>query len=311
MNIRAIYAHVMCMNEHSDFLSSWSDIRTAYHVARLGTLSAAAAYLGIHHATAIRHIDALEQKLDCKLFHRHPRGYVPTQAGQDLLRTAGATEDQFFQMASRLRGQNDRVAGELVVTTLTGMSPMFASILIAFQRQYPETTVSLIAEERRLKLEYGEAHVAVRAGPKPQEPDNVVQPLSSLLIALYAHKDYVRDYGLLEGSDWRKHRFVSGMKDGRSKPFSLWEDANIPPESVVFRAGQMRVREDAVLKGAGIGFMMEVSGENHPDMVKMLPPQPEWNSMLWLVTHVDQHRTAKVQAFLKFVKARFGQDQAV
>lgn len=311
MNIRAIYAHVMCMSKHNDFLSSWSDIRTAYHVARLGTLSAAAAYLGIHHATAIRHIDALEHKLDCKLFHRHPRGYVPTTAGQDLLRIAGATEDQFTQMASRLRGQNDRVAGELVVTTLSGMSQAFAPIFIAFQRKYPEVTISHIAQERVLKLEYGEAHVAVRAGPKPQEPDNVVQPLSRLPMALYAHKDYVLEYGLLEGSDWRKHRFVTGMKDGLRKPFGPWEDANIPPESVVFRAAQMRTREDAVLAGAGIGFLMQLTGESHPDMVEMLPPQPEWDSVLWLVTHVDLHRTAKVQAFLKFVKAKFGQGQPV
>ncbi|MBL1434878.1 MAG: LysR family transcriptional regulator [Rhodobacteraceae bacterium] len=286
---------------------SWSDIRTAYHVARLGTLSAAAAYLGMHHATAIRHIDALEHKLDCKLFHRHPRGYVPTQAGQDLLRTAGATEDQFAQMASRLRGQNDRVAGELVVTTLTGMSQAFAPILIAFQRKYPEITVSLIAQERRLKLEYGEAHVAVRAGPKPQEPDNVVQPLSRLPMALFAHKDYVKEFGMLKGRDWHKHRFVSGIKDGSRKPFDAWEDANIPPKAIVFRAAQMRTLEDAVLAGAGIGFLMRITGANNPDMIEMLPPLPEWESMLWLVTHIDLHRTAKVQAFLEFVKAEFGQ----
>ncbi|NOR60954.1 MAG: LysR family transcriptional regulator [Rhodobacteraceae bacterium] len=285
---------------------SWSDIRTAYHVARLGTLSAAAAYLGIHHATAIRHVDALEQRLDCKLFHRHPRGYVPTQAGQDLLRIAGATEDQFSQMASRLRGQNDRVAGELVVTTLTGMSQTFTPILIAFQRKFPEVTVSLIAQERRLKLEYGEAHVAVRAGPKPQEPDNVVQPLASLPMALFAHKDYVQKHGLLAGSDWRNHKFVTGMKDGLRKPFGPWEDANIPPEAVVFRAAQMRTREDAVVAGAGIGFLMQFSGANNPDMVEMLAPKPEWNSAIWLVTHMDLHRTAKVQAFLQFVKAEFG-----
>jgi len=126
-------------------------------------------------------------------------------------------------------------------------------------------------------------------------------------MALFAHKDYVKNHGLLEGSDWRKHKFVIGMKDGLPKPFGPWEEANIPPEAVVFRAAQMRTREDAVLAGAGIGFLMQFSGAHHPDMVEMLPPQPEWDSLLWLVTHVDLHRTAKVQAFLKFVKAEFRQ----
>jgi DNA-binding transcriptional LysR family regulator len=129
-------------------------------------------------------------------------------------------------------------------------------------------------------------------------------------MALFAHKDYVRNYGMLEGSDWRNHKFVTGMKDGLRKPFGAWEDANIPPEAVVFRAAQMRTREDAVLAGAGIGFLMQLSGANHSEMVEMLAPKPEWDSVLWLVTHVDQHRTAKVQAFLKFVKDRFGRGQA-
>ena len=295
------------MSEQSDFLSGWSDIRTAYHVARLGTLSAAAAYLGIHHATAIRHIDALEQKLDCKLFYRHARGYAPTQAGQDLLRTAGATEDQFSQMASRLRGQNDRVSGELVVTTVTGLSKAFTPILIDFQRKYPEITISFVTNERLLKLEYGEAHVALRAGPEPKEPDNVVQPLVRMSMALFAHKDYVREYGMLEGSDWRAHKFVAGVKSSSRKPFGDWEDANIPEESIVFRASQMRTREDAVLAGAGIGFLSRHVGTPDPDMVEMATPQPEWDNVLWLVTHVDQHRTAKVQAFLSFIKTQMAQ----
>ncbi|MGI9389373.1 MAG: LysR family transcriptional regulator, partial [Boseongicola sp.] len=31
-------------------------------------------------------------------------------------------------------------------------------------------------------------------------------------------------------------------------------------------------------------------------------PQETWTSPLWLVTHVDLHRTTKVQAFLKYLK---------
>ena len=34
----------------------------------------------------------------------------------------------------------------------------------------------------------------------------------------------------------------------------------------------------------------------------MIPPPPDWFGMLWLVTHVDLHRTAKVQSFLAFLK---------
>ena len=43
-------------------IEAWDEIRTAYHVARAGTVSGAAAELGVHHATVIRHIDALEAR---------------------------------------------------------------------------------------------------------------------------------------------------------------------------------------------------------------------------------------------------------
>lgn len=296
----------MCMNAHIDTLENWNEIRTAYHVARLGTLSAAAEFLGVHHATVIRHIDALEAQLQSKLFHRHPRGYMPTEAGQDLMQTVAATEDQFSQLAGRLRGKSATVSGELVVTTLSGLSSQFTPLLIEFQRLYPEVRISLVAEERRLKLEYGEAHVALRAGQKPQEPDNVVQLLSHLPMSLFAHKSYVDRYGLLrDDNDAENHLFVVNDDRTSRAPYSKWIQKNVEQDSVVFRATQMRSLTDAVHAGAGIGFLTLWAGENNEDLVQMMPSRPEWNTTVWMVTHVDLHRSSKVQAFLKFLKEKF------
>jgi len=72
-------------------MDNWNEIRTAFQVARLGTVSGAAELLGVHHATVIRHIDALEKRLGVRLFQRHARGYTPTEAGRDLLATAQVT----------------------------------------------------------------------------------------------------------------------------------------------------------------------------------------------------------------------------
>ena len=108
-------------------ISTWDEIRTAYHVARMGTVSGAADALGVHHATVIRHIDALEQRLGVKLFQRHARGYTSTEAGQDLLQVAQATDDQFTQLVGRLKGRGDSVTGDLVVTSISSFSPLFSS----------------------------------------------------------------------------------------------------------------------------------------------------------------------------------------
>ena len=39
--------------------NDWDEVRTAFQVARKGTVSGAAQVLGVHHATVIRHIDSL------------------------------------------------------------------------------------------------------------------------------------------------------------------------------------------------------------------------------------------------------------
>jgi len=300
-------AQDMCRSAQNSMMQNWDHVRMAYHVARLGTLSAAAAHLGVHHATLIRHIDALEARLGSKLFHRHARGYTPTKAGHDLLVVASATEDQFNQLAGRVRGQCDEISGELIVTMLSGLSPLFMPIFVEFQCAYPDVNITLVGDDKPLRLEYGEAHVALRAGVRPTDPDNVVQHLMGFSMAPFAHKDYVKRHGTMDSDkDAARHRFALGSNRDRKggPPFLDWVRAHVPANAIAFEAQQMRSVEDAIRAGAGVGFLSLWSGLNDPDLVQMMPARDEWSSVLWLVTHVDLHRTAKVQAFLGFLKEK-------
>lgn len=64
-----------------------------------------------------------------------------------------------------------------------------------------------------------------------------------------------------------------------------------------------KVIEDAVLSGEGIGFLHVSLANTFPDTEQMIPPMPEWQVESWLVTHVDVHRTDKVQSMLGGLKA--------
>ncbi|QOL81639.1 LysR family transcriptional regulator [Pseudooceanicola spongiae] len=284
-------------------MDNWDEIRTAYQVARLGTVSGAADVLGVHHATVIRHIDALERRMGVKLFQRHTRGYTATEAGQDLLRVAQATDDQFSQLSARIKGRGNEVAGELVVTTIGGLSQLMVPLLAKFQEQYPDVALSYLTSARLFRLEYGEAHVAIRAGSPPQQPDNVVQPFLRLRSAIYGSKDYIERHGMPKiPGRMAGHRFV-GVDDPSSKaPFAQWMRETIPAHQVVFRSGDMRAVRQAVLAGVGLGFLGTYEFDARDDLVEVHPPQEEWDSRLWLVTHMDLHRTTKVQAFLNFLK---------
>ena len=286
-------------------MDNWDEVRTAFHVARIGTVSGAAEVLGVHHATVIRHIDAIEARLGVKLFQRHARGYTATEAGTDLLRVAQATEDQLNQLAGRLKGHGDDVTGELTVTSLGSFAPLMVPVLTEFQQMHPDLTVRYLTGDRLFRLEYGEAHVALRAGVAPDQPDNVVQAFQTLPVGLYASAGYVARHGVPAGvGEFDGHRFVSADDQNSRAPFSRWLREHVPPEAITFRATNSAARQEAVVAGAGIGFMAQWAARRIPGLVQVMEPLPDWSSRLWLVTHVDLHRTNKVQSFLKFLKQR-------
>jgi len=297
----------MCMNEQKPAIDNWDDIRVAYHVARLGTLSAAASHLGVHHATVIRRIDALEAQLGTKLFQRHARGYTPTEAGDELLKMAAVTENQLTLLAGQLRGAREAIGGDLTITTVGGFSVWLTPLLAEFQVLYPDVRLTLELDYRLFKLQYGEAHLAIRPGARPKEPDNVVQSVGRYPISLFAHRDYVTRNGRLPGLDrLGKHRFIGGAKDASLSPVDRWVNANIPDEAIVFRSSDMRAQDDALMAGIGIGFAALHSGLN-AELVQMSAPLPEWAADLWMVTHMDLHRTAKVQAISRFLIKRIAE----
>ena len=285
-------------------MDNWDEIRTAYQVVRHGTVSGAAEALGVHHATVIRHVDALEARLGVKLFQRHARGYTATEAGEDLSRVAQTTADQFLQLEGRIKGRGSDVSGELLVTSLVSFAPLMVGALASFQQRYPDLVVRYLTDDRVFRLEYGEAHVALRAGPAPEEPDNVVQAFGHEDVGLYASRAYVEAWGMpddIEGL--QTHRFVAHDNPDSRAPFHRWLRTKVPQDRVAFRSTDARVQEQAILAGAGIGFMSVREASAKDGLVQVMPPQPEWAAPLWLVTHVDLHRTAKVQAFLKHLKA--------
>lgn len=292
-------------------MDNWDEIRTAYQVARMGTVSGAADVLGVHHATVIRHIDALEGRLGVKLFQRHARGYTPTEAGEDLMRVAKATDDQFGQLEGRIKGHGRGMEGELVVTSLETMAPVMVPLLAEFRAAYPDIIVRYLTGTRLFRLEYGEAHVALRAGPAPEDLDNVVQPLGSLPMGLFASPDYIERHGApKDASDLDGHWFVGPDEENTRAPYGKWMATHVPRAQVVFRTMDWFANEAAVVAGAGMGFLPLLARRTHPDLVEVIAREEDWSGLLWLVTHVDLHRTHKVQTFLAFLKERADQWQA-
>ncbi len=280
-------------------MDQWTEIRSAYYVAKFGTLSGASSELGLHRATLMRHIDTLEERLSVKLFQRHPSGYTPTEFGQNLFDAAEAAEASFSDFENRMTRQLESPLGNLIVTTTNMLLSTVIPVIRQYQIAYPDVRVEHKVTESIARLEVGEAHIALRTGPYELMDDTVMLPFASVRTGLYAHKRYIERYGMPTSiEDLRNHRFVSRVLGEERFPPFVWLRKHIDESNVVFMSNDMNAKFTATLEGVGIGFMPIAKASVWEDMVQVFPHNPAWDVNFWLVTHVDVHRTPKVQALI-------------
>ncbi|MEM8630941.1 MAG: LysR family transcriptional regulator [Pseudomonadota bacterium] len=287
-------------------MEHWTELRTALMVARLGTVKAAAEELGVHRATVNRHVDLLESAFGVPLFQRHARGYSLTETGSDMLEIANRADEMFIDLAGRSRGREGRLSGTLVVTALAGVAPLVMPALRDFHIAHPQIALDFVAGAELARLEHGEAHVAFRAGAKPETPDYVVQPFRRIRFGLYANQSYVDRAGFPDREHLDGHDFIGSVGKPVPYPFADWMDANVPPSALALQTTDQLVVMSAISAGMGLGFLAEPDVSGQEGLVEVIPPSDAWSAAVWIVTHVDLHRTAKVQAFLSCIKALNG-----
>ena len=156
---------------------------------------AAAEQLNIHHSTVLRRISALEKSLNIRLFYRHARGYEPTEAGNNLFQVAANIKSQLDNLAGVLQSSDEQIAGQLVVTTVDSFVDILSPWFSEFCQLHPHIQFDLRIETKRLRLDYGQTHIAIRPGAQPTEPGYIAQSLMPLSLRLYASKQYIKQHG--------------------------------------------------------------------------------------------------------------------
>ncbi|GAB2523367.1 LysR family transcriptional regulator [Microbulbifer agarilyticus] len=287
-------------------VKDWNNLHYALAVAKAGTLSGAALELDVSHSTVLRRIDALENALKTRLFIRHPRGYVPTEAGRMLMGAAENMQDQLDLLVGKMQGVDETLQGSLVITTVGTLIPMLMPIVRGFQRKNPQLRLELVADSRQLRLEHGEAHIGIRPGAKPSEPDYVVQKAISLHSSLYASAAYLRECGPFQSlAQVAGHRFIAPVDAYDFIPSLAWIARAVPEEQIVLRCNEFSGFEDAARCDVGIAAIISWCAEARPGLKRLIEPPSDWSTDLWLVTHRDMHRTQKVQLFLSWLKQEF------
>ena len=295
------------LNETSPSRLDWDDLRYVLAVARNGSLSGAARTLAVTHSTMLRRIDAIETKLQVRLFERLRHGYVVTDAGDMLCRTAEQCEPLVAEAERLVVGGDMRLTGSLRVTTAYVLGQHLLPHAVAkFCSMHPQIEVELLTARERIDLSRREADIAVRMSP--DVPDYLVgRKLGDVRLRIYAW----HAAPFLKGVKRPKLRTIPELaetlpwicfeREARDRSYDRWVHANIPDTSVKVRADHFPGALALLRTGIGVTLLPEFVAQDAGDLVPMSAPIEELQTPLWVLTHPDLRNTARVRAFLQTV----------
>ncbi|MCF2858656.1 LysR family transcriptional regulator [Pseudoalteromonas sp. SMS1] len=284
---------------------NWDDYRVAHTVAKAGSLAKAATILQCNHTTVLRHINRLEDALNVKLFIRHQRGYRLTDAGLIMQEALPDIDSQFGKLEDKLQSIQQDFSGKVRITTVTSYSALLAPAMHAFRRQHPKVRIELLATDEVIPPQSGAVHVALRAGPKPQDPDIIARHVASITMAYYATQSYVDEFGLPEDeSSMNEHHWLMPDKTKHHIPFIKEVIKKLCNDSIVYSSNQFLDIQSAVLCGMGIGPVSELEASKHNHLVKLNNRdlfKTDFVGSLWYTYHKDLKDNAKVKALFDFL----------
>ncbi len=143
-------------------------MRTFAEVAAAGSFSEAARRLGISKALASKYVSRLEERLGSRLLNRTTRKVALTEVGRTYLRRCKAVLEEVDDLEESVQLQQGRPRGLL---RIAGPRVLGEDLLVPevarFLDRFPEITVELLLDERRIDIVQEGFDLAVRIGWLP------------------------------------------------------------------------------------------------------------------------------------------------
>jgi molybdate transport repressor ModE-like protein len=284
------------------------DLRLLQAIGEHGSLSAASRRLGVDHSNVFRRLGGMEQRLGVRLFDRARDGYAPTPAGETAIATAARVLAEIELLERRLAGEELRPSGIVRLTTTDTLAPFIAPMLKDFRKAHPEIVTEVIISNAFLTLTRRDADVALR--PASQPGDALVgRKVAEAAFAVYGVKALAAQLNSkrssLETLDW-----VGFDESIAHIGAAQWLAAHVPSERVVYRSNSILAIEEAARAGLGLALLPCYQGERAPNLVRVSETIPEAMTPIWLLTHRDLRRVARIRVFLDFMAEAIAHDRA-
>ena len=296
----------------------WDKLRIFHAVAEAGSFTHAGETLNLSQSAVSRQISSLEQSLKITLFHRHARGLILTEQGEELYKTAHEIYHQVIMTEAKLSDSKDRPQGPLTVTTTIGFGSVWLTPRIKeFVELYPEIDLNIILVYDDLDLSMREADVAIRL-TAPRQPDLIQRHLMYIEYGIYASPEYLKIHGMPQtAQDLDKHKIVTfGQEVGDQTDLlpalnflmEAGRESGLPRDPIL-KVNNIYGIFRAVRSGVGIGALPEYLIEDSSSLVRVLPEMLNPGTHVYFVYPEELKQSARIAVFRDFLLRKIVESQ--
>jgi len=277
---------------------NWDNLRYVLMVANKGSISAAARELEVNRTTVLRRIDKFQQDLNCRIFDRTDNGYVLTTEAEKMITAAREVENTLFNMQRQIAGHELKLEGELRVTTTDSfMLSVLAPHLASFRKKHPHIIVDLLVTNSVLDLNRRDADVAIR--PTQQPGGRLVgRRLCDVEFGVYA-SPAAAPYWQPDGI--RPARWIGFADSLLATPVGAWFDSFVDRGQICMRCDSFVAMRIAAETGIGFALLPRFLGDDSGILESRELDTAELTTGLWILTHPDLVRSARVHAFVEHI----------
>ncbi|WP_157016632.1 LysR family transcriptional regulator [Mesorhizobium xinjiangense] len=277
-------------------MDRWDEIRMFLAVAEGGTVRAAAEALAVNHATIIRGIGRLEEKLNTRLFDKLPSGYRLTDAGADIVELAKQMSMASSQIEAKIFGRDQSVSGPLRLTLpVSFATDLLMPTLVDFRAAYPDIALEIIGSGSVANLSNREADVALRVVVGDgAPPDNLYGTrLCEFRTGFYVQRN-------LMTAQSTPAAWLLGTNE--AVPTDWHPEGGIRMTTTPIRFTEMRSQFEAARAGMGITFLPCFLGDADPMLVRVPGSPVTCTGDIWLLTHGDTRQTKRVRLLCDHIR---------
>lgn len=290
-------------------MTSIADLEIFARVVTAGSMSAAGRELDLSPAVVSKRISHLETRLGTRLFHRTTRQLQLTETGRGFYERVVQILATVQEAEAFVSSGHERAGGSLKITAPNGFSRLhIAPYLGRFQKQYPDLSIEIIADDHMLDIVREGIDVAIRLS-ELDDSSLVAKKLAPCRRLFCATPEYLKEHGTPKTlADLSKHKVV--VENNITWRLQGPEGISSLKLSGDIKTNSGDVAHQAVLAGCGIGLRStwELRDELlSQKLVQILPQYREAPGVAVYAIYPDkQYIPARLRVFVDFLADIYG-----